>query len=80
MTLYTAGHLLYEPLLGLVLFEMRDERDVVHCIVSECALRNSAQLDGETDNEVEDLSVFTGPRWRLSLLANSAAGLISAAG
>ena len=58
MTLQTAGHHLYEPLLGIVLFEMRDERDVVHCMVSECALRNRAQLDGEADNEVEDLFRF----------------------
>ena len=43
--------------MGLVLFEMR-EREVVHCMVSECALRNCAQLDGEADNEVENLFFF----------------------
>jgi len=42
MSLRTCGHHLYEPLLGIVLFEMREDGDLVHCMVSECALRNRA--------------------------------------
>lgn len=34
MRLQTSGRHLYEPLLGIVLFEMRDKDDVVHCMVS----------------------------------------------
>ena len=55
MRLQTSGRHLYEPLLGIVLFEMRDKDDVVHCMVSECALRNRALVDGEADDAVEDL-------------------------
>jgi hypothetical protein len=38
-----------------VLFEMRDDENLVHCMVSECALRNRARVDGEGDGSVEDL-------------------------
>ena len=55
MRLQTSGRHLYEPLLGIVLFEMRDKDDAVHCMVSECALRNRALVDGEADYAVEDL-------------------------
>jgi Protein of unknown function (DUF1488) len=55
MKLQASGRHLYEPLLGIVLFEMRDKDDVVHCMVSECALRNRALVDGEPEDAVEDL-------------------------
>ena len=55
MKLQPSGRHLYEPLLGIVLFEMRDEDEVIHCMVSECALRNRALVDGERDSGVEDL-------------------------
>jgi Protein of unknown function (DUF1488) len=55
MSLQASGHHLYEPLLGIVLFEMRDEHGAVHCMVSECALRNRALVDGTDDGGVEDL-------------------------
>lgn len=55
MKLQASSRHLYEPLLGIVLFEMRDQDDVVHCMVSECALRNRALVDGEADHAVEDL-------------------------
>jgi hypothetical protein len=55
MKLQASGRHLYEPLLGIVLFEMRDKDDVVHCMVSECALRKRALVDGEADDTVEEL-------------------------
>jgi hypothetical protein len=55
MTLGGANHHLYEPLLGVVLFEMRDDENLVHCMVSECALRNRAMVDGENEGNVEEL-------------------------
>ena len=55
MTLRASNHHLYEPLLGIVLFEMRDDESLVHCMVSECALRNRARVDGQGDGSVEDL-------------------------
>ena len=55
MKLQTSGRHLYEPLLGIVLFEMRDKDQAVHCMVSECALRNRALVDGEPEDAVEDL-------------------------
>jgi hypothetical protein len=61
MKLQTSGRHLYEPLLGIVLFEMRDKDQVVHCMVSECALRNRALVDGEPEDAVEDLfSEYSG--------------------
>jgi hypothetical protein len=53
MSLQTCGHHLYEPLLGIVLFEMREDGDLVHCMVSECALRNRARVDGAAEDGVE---------------------------
>ena len=58
MTLQTSGRHLYEPLLGLVLFEMHDFEVVVHCMVSECALRNRALVDGDGEDSVEKLFVL----------------------
>jgi hypothetical protein len=55
MTLRASNHHLYEPLLGIVLFELRDNENLVHCMVSECALRNRARIDGQGDGSVEDL-------------------------
>ena len=55
MTLQTSGRHLYEPLLGIVLFEMHEVGAVVHCMVSECALRNRALVDGENEGNVEEL-------------------------
>jgi hypothetical protein len=55
MSLQTCGHHLYEPLLGIVLFEMREDGDLVHCMVSECALRNRARVDGDVEDGVEAL-------------------------
>jgi hypothetical protein len=55
MKLQASGRHLYEPLLGIVLFEMRDNDNVIHCMVSECALRNRALVDGESEVGVEDL-------------------------
>jgi hypothetical protein len=55
MKLQASGRHLYEPLLGIVLFEMRDKDRIIHCMVSECALRNRALVDGEPDHPVEDL-------------------------
>lgn len=55
MTLRASNHHLYEPLLGVVLFEMHDDENLVHCMVSECALRNRAMVDGENEGNVEDL-------------------------
>jgi hypothetical protein len=55
MTLQTSGRHLYEPLLGIVLFEMHDLQAVVHCMVSECALRNRALVDGGGEDSVEEL-------------------------
>jgi hypothetical protein len=55
MKLQTSGRRLYEPLLGIVMFEMRHENEVIHCMVSECALRNRALADGELDGGVEDM-------------------------
>lgn len=55
MSLQASGHHLYEPLLGIVLFEMRDEHSAVHCMVSECALRNRALVDGEPQDHIDDL-------------------------
>ena len=55
MALRGAGRHLYEPHLGIVLFEMRDLEDVVHCMVSESALRSRALVDGENDGEIEEL-------------------------
>ena len=52
MSLQTCGHHLYEPLLGIVLFEMREDGDLM---VSECALRNRARVDGDADDGVEEL-------------------------
>jgi hypothetical protein len=58
MTLQTSGRHLYEPLLGLVLFEMHELGGVVHCMVSECALRNRALVDGDVEDSVEELFVL----------------------
>ena len=58
MTLRASNHHLYEPLLGLVLSEMRDDETVVHCMVSECALRSRALVDGQKENNVEELFGF----------------------
>ena len=55
MTLQTSGCHLYEPLLGIVLFEMHELEAVVHCMVSECALRNRAEIDGENEGDIEEL-------------------------
>ena len=56
MSLHASGHHLYEPLLGIVLFEMRDEDGLIHhCMVSECALRNRAMIDGEPQDQIDDL-------------------------
>ena len=55
MTLRACGHHLYEPLLGIVLFEMREDGDLVHCMVSECALRNRTRVDGDAEDGVEAL-------------------------
>ncbi len=55
MTLQSSGRHLYEPLLGIVLFEMHDHEAVVHCMVSECALRNRALVDGATEGDTEEL-------------------------
>jgi hypothetical protein len=55
MSLRACGHHLYEPLLGIVLFEMREDGDLVHCMVSECALRNRARVDGDAEDGVEAL-------------------------
>ena len=58
MTLQTSGRHLYEPLLGLLLFEMHDLGGAVHCMVSECALRNRALVDGDGEDSVEELFVL----------------------
>jgi uncharacterized protein DUF1488 len=58
MTLQTSGRRLYEPLLGIVLFEMHDLWGVVHCMVSEGALRNRGLLDGDCEDSVEELFVL----------------------
>jgi Protein of unknown function (DUF1488) len=56
MSLQSSGHHLYEPLLGIVLFKMRDDGGLVHhCMVSECALRNRALVDGEPQDLIDDL-------------------------
>ena len=57
MTLQTSGRHLYEPLLGIVLFEMHDLWGVVHCMVSEGALLNRGLLDGDCENSVEERSI-----------------------
>ena len=55
MTLRPTDNHLFEPLLGIVLFEMRDESGAVHCMVSECALRNRAMVDGDDECHVDEL-------------------------
>jgi hypothetical protein len=42
MKLHASNHHLYVPLLGIVVFEMRDDQSVVQCMVSEGALRSRA--------------------------------------
>ena len=54
MTLRASNNHLYEPSLGIVIFEMQDDEDLVHCMVSERALRNRALVDG-TEGDAEDL-------------------------
>ena len=55
MTLHPTDNHLFEPLLGIVLFEMRDESDPVHCMVSECALRSRAMIDGHDQCRADEL-------------------------
>jgi hypothetical protein len=55
MSLQSSGHHLYEPL-GIMLLKMRDDGGLVHhCMVSECALRNRALVDGEPQDQIDDL-------------------------
>ena len=55
MTLRPTDNHLFEPLLGFVLFEMRDASDPVHCMVSECALRSRALVDGDDQCRADEL-------------------------
>ena len=55
MTLESSARHLYEPILGIVLFAMRDQSKVVHCMVSECALRHRAIADRADEEAVETL-------------------------
>ena len=55
MALHASSHHLYEPVLGIVVLEMLDEDGVVKCMVSECALRNRAMVDGVEESSTEQL-------------------------
>ena len=46
---------LYEPLLGILHFKMLDGPRIVHCMVSEAALRSRAASVGRLQQEVEAL-------------------------
>jgi hypothetical protein len=55
MALHASNHHLYEPVLRIVVFEMLDDDGVVQCMVSECALRNRAMVDGVEEGSPEEL-------------------------
>ncbi len=68
MTLRSTDNQLFEPLLGIVLFEMRDASDPVHCMVSECALRSRAMIDGDDQCRADEL--FTRYRAQVEEVAS----------
>jgi hypothetical protein len=45
----------FEPLTGVVQFEMRDRAEIVHCMVTEAALRNRAARESVSGLGVEAL-------------------------
>jgi len=47
--------LVYDALLGVVQFKMRDGARVVHCMVSDVALSSRATRDGRPERDVERL-------------------------
>jgi hypothetical protein len=42
----------YEPLVGIVRFDMENEGQVVHCMVSESALRGRAAMASDTELDI----------------------------
>ena len=46
---------LYEAQLGILHFKMLDDDDVVHCVVSEFALRSRAEVEDKQEQGVETL-------------------------
>jgi hypothetical protein len=55
MSLRASSNYRYEPSLGIIFFEMCASEQLVRCMVSECALRNRAMVDGGTEGDVADL-------------------------
>jgi uncharacterized protein DUF1488 len=55
MTLHASSHRRYVPALRIIVFEMLDDEGVVQCMVSECALRNRAMVDGVAEGSPEEL-------------------------
>ena len=45
----------YEPLVGIVRFDMENEGQVIHCMVSESALRGRAAMAGDTELDIAAL-------------------------
>src|SRR5687767_6503914 len=46
---------IYDPLVGIVRFDMENEGQVIHCMVSESALRGRAAMAGDTELDIAAL-------------------------
>ena len=64
MTLQTSGRHLYEPLLGLVLFEMHDLGGSVHLHGERMRTAQSPWWMTTARIASKNCSFFAGPRWK----------------
>lgn len=52
---HSNGSYFYEPQLGILHFQMHDGEHIVHCMVSDIALRNRAEVSGLPQEKVDEL-------------------------